>query len=157
MTTRLEKIVRTFQAKETLSRIAGPIHPYTEEIAPADYPSITCGKEQKFEISVSGDADGNTTFTTSGSRYASGYTVQPGTLDPFWPRTEPPVDENPPAEQVINRLYTEVSRKTTRKRIENPDDASQYVEVERIDEITFSGPSENGASVNVTFKFNWVN
>jgi len=35
--------------------------------------------------------------------------------------------------------YAEVSRQTSTVRVENPDDALQYVDVERIDVITFQG------------------
>lgn len=38
------------------------------------------------------------------------------------------------------RVYTEVSRATKVARVTNPDDESQYVDVERITSITFSGP-----------------
>jgi hypothetical protein len=38
------------------------------------------------------------------------------------------------------RVYTEVSRATKVIRVTNPDDESQYVDVERITSITFSGP-----------------
>lgn len=42
--------------------------------------------------------------------------------------------------EPITDQYNELSRNTTVVRIENPDDASQFVDVERIDDILFQGP-----------------
>ena len=40
--------------------------------------------------------------------------------------------------EPIPEQWTEVERTTTTVRVENPDDATQYVDVERIETITFS-------------------
>lgn len=42
--------------------------------------------------------------------------------------------------QDVKKAFTQVSKKTTDIRIENPSDASQFVEVRRIDEIKFRRP-----------------
>jgi hypothetical protein len=51
-------------------------------------------------------------------------------------------DSNP--EEEFQRTFNEVSRETSRVRVENPDDASQFVIVDRIDKLTMvdSGTSE---------------
>ena len=55
-------------------------------------------------------------------------------------------------EQKCTKAYTEKSRKTTDVRVENPDDKSQYVIVERINEIEFSG--NDGCSHKFTLNWN---
>lgn len=40
----------------------------------------------------------------------------------------------------VKKAFTEVSRKTTPVRIENPDDSSQFVTAQRIDEVKFTRP-----------------
>ncbi len=47
-----------------------------------------------------------------------------------------PVDE----EEDLGLIFTETERQTTTVRIENPLDSTQFVDVERIDQITFLGP-----------------
>ena len=44
------------------------------------------------------------------------------------------------AEPVGDELWLEVARTTSTVRVENPDDANQYVDVERIDAICFFTP-----------------
>ncbi len=51
-----------------------------------------------------------------------------------WPTQ--PEDE----EEDEGLIYNETERQTTTVRIENPDDSTQFVDVERIDQITFLGP-----------------
>ena len=51
-----------------------------------------------------------------------------------WPTQ--PEDE----EEDLGLVYTETERITTTVRVENPDDDEQFVDVERIDQITFLGP-----------------
>ena len=61
---------------------------------------------------------------------------------------ETPDEKNEDKPTVI---YTEVARKTSDVRVENPDAADQYVIVRRITEITFSGTD----SRNHRFVLNW--
>ena len=51
-----------------------------------------------------------------------------------WP-TQPEDEEADPG-----LIFTETERQTTTVRVENPDDSEQFVDVERIDQITFLGP-----------------
>ena len=51
-----------------------------------------------------------------------------------------PQQELPPDVAAVTLTFNEVSRKTHKVRVENPDDSSQWVEVENTDEITFDGP-----------------
>ncbi len=46
----------------------------------------------------------------------------------------------PEDEEDLGLIFTETERQTTTVRIENPLDSTQFVEVERIDQITFLGP-----------------
>ena len=46
----------------------------------------------------------------------------------------------PEEEEEEGLVYQEVERTTTTVRVENPDDSEQFVDVERIDRITFLGP-----------------
>lgn len=54
--------------------------------------------------------------------------------------TQPSYDELPEDDEQVERLFTETAREVTVKRIENPDDANQFVDVEVIDRISFRGP-----------------
>ena len=49
-----------------------------------------------------------------------------------------PLDDLPPLDVVLE--FTEIARETTTVRITNPLDANDFVDVERIDRITFLGP-----------------
>lgn len=51
---------------------------------------------------------------------------------------EPEKTDPPPEVQVLE--FTEVQRNVSEKRIENPDDPEDFVDVEVIDDITFAGP-----------------
>lgn len=80
---------------------------------------------------------------------ASALWGKPSNFSIVEPPTKPSVNfqDNPPPEEgqenpdqeQLTLTYTEVSRKTHTKRVTNPEDAEQYVDVEVIDEITFSG------------------
>lgn len=48
-----------------------------------------------------------------------------------------------PNRQKTTRVYTEVSRTNQTVRVVNPEDEEQYVDVERVVSITFSGPDGN--------------
>lgn len=48
-------------------------------------------------------------------------------------------------------VFTEISRTTTKVRVEQQDNAENYVEIERIDTITFSGPD----GINREFVLHW--
>lgn len=50
-----------------------------------------------------------------------------------------PKPEQPP-QNTLPRIYTEVSRETKTVRVTNPNDTAQYVDVARIESITFRGP-----------------
>jgi len=52
-----------------------------------------------------------------------------------------------------DRIYTEQSRVTSTVRIEDDTDPTVYVDIERIDEITFT---EDGSGAILTLKFNNV-
>ncbi len=49
---------------------------------------------------------------------------------------------------VDEPIYTEVSRRTTLVRVENPEDSEQFVNVERIESISFQG---NGGRISLKF------
>jgi len=49
--------------------------------------------------------------------------------------------------------YTELSRKTKKVRVENPDDASQFVEINRVQEITLGQEDEPDKNKRQIFKF----
>lgn len=61
--------------------------------------------------------------------------------------TDPPERDKPDQTEIT---WQEQSRKTKKIRVENPDDAEQYVMVERIEEIVFTQPS--GPRVKLVFK-----
>jgi hypothetical protein len=63
-----------------------------------------------------------------------------------WPDTESDLE---PTE--AERVWTEVRRETSPLRVENPQDASQFVIVERIDEVVMMDNREGGT---VTLRFN---
>ena len=54
--------------------------------------------------------------------------------------TQPAFDTLPEDDEQVELLFTETARVTTTVRIENPSDSSQFVDVERIDRISFVGP-----------------
>ncbi len=74
---------------------------------------------------------------TSSSSFGGGFRVT-------WP------EDDKPKKSQIERTYTEISRTVDTIKIENPEDSSQYVMIERIDEIQFSAPDGSTA----TFKLN---
>ena len=63
----------------------------------------------------------------------------------------PPPDDDPSQELIE---YTETERTTETVRVSNPDDAEQYVDVERILTITFQGPNSGpSGEIEVFHKF----
>lgn len=70
-----------------------------------------------------------------------GYTI-------IWPDRNDQDEEVVPDEIEVQD-YREVSRVTEVVRVENPDDANQWVEVERINSMVFAGPT--GAYVRFNF------
>lgn len=91
---------------------------------PAEVPEqeaeIRWGKASNFQWSVS-----NPPATNGG-----GFTVRPGDED----------DETPPVASTLE--FEEVHRTTENIRVENPSDSEQYVIVQRINDITWSVPSD---------------
>ncbi len=55
--------------------------------------------------------------------------------------TQPGFDELPPDDdEALGWIFTETERQTTTVRIFNPVDANDFVDVEKIDQISFLGP-----------------
>ncbi len=54
--------------------------------------------------------------------------------------TQPAYDTLPEDDEQVELLFNEIARVTTTARISNPSDAAQFVDVERIDRISFVGP-----------------
>ncbi len=54
--------------------------------------------------------------------------------------TQPVYDELPEEDEQVELLFTETAREVTVKRMENADDANQFVYVEVIDRISVVGP-----------------
>lgn len=52
----------------------------------------------------------------------------------------PPGDEAEEDDAALGLIFTETTRQTTTVRITNPSDPADFVDVERIDRISFSGP-----------------
>lgn len=52
----------------------------------------------------------------------------------------PPGDEAEEDAAALGLIFTETDRQTTTVRIFNPQDANDFVDVERIDRISFTGP-----------------
>jgi hypothetical protein len=50
---------------------------------------------------------------------------------------------------AAGEVWIEIDRQTSTVRVENPDDSSQYVDVERIDVVTFAGP--DGRTMSLAF------
>lgn len=62
-----------------------------------------------------------------------------GSFRVIWP------DADKPKKSEIEREYTEIEREVETIKITNPDDAQQYVMVERISEISFRAPDGSTA------------
>lgn len=73
----------------------------------------------------------------------SDYVAASVTSNGFSQREDNGKDENPPKKGP--RLYKETSRDTVTKRVSNPQDANQYVDVEVITSISFQGPDGEGS------------
>lgn len=88
-------------------------------------------------------------YQSPGRRYGKLFVqrIQPTPTEPetavlnWTAQTNTQADTIPGFKLTINykQLHNEVSRKTTVARVTNPEDPNQYVDVERIDEITFNG------------------
>jgi hypothetical protein len=68
------------------------------------------------------------------------------------PRAEddppPPQPEEGDDESAADEHWTEVARTTTTVRVEDPDDSDTYVDVERVDTVTFLRP--DGTTIRLT-------
>lgn len=64
--------------------------------------------------------------------------------------TWPDDEESKKPKQAPERIYQEIDRKVKKRRVENPEDAEQWVEVEDTTEIRFRAPA--GGVVKFVFK-----
>lgn len=83
------------------------------------------------EASIRWGAQSDFNYSPGVTQSGAGFTLKP--------------DENPtqPTNRPREIIWSEVSRRTQRKRVENPDDPDQYVIVARITQIVFSTPQGN--------------
>ena len=70
----------------------------------------------------------------------SDFAVGDGSLPTVQLQTGGEQQQDPGLLGQVTRTYSEIGRQTETVRVENPDDPSQYVEVERIKRISFSAP-----------------
>jgi len=121
--TEWDATVRPFVGSAAGKRILDPINRKPATPGKTVDSSITWGQASNFEI-IERKQPEVAVRGVGGIEFIKGTTP-----------TTPP--EDPPAE--VTYKFTETGRKTTKVRVENPSDATQYVMVERIDEITFVG------------------
>lgn len=77
------------------------------------------------------------------------YVAKLNSTNSFTSKQDNGQEDNKPKKNL--RLYKETSRDTVTKRVTNPEDSSQYVDVEVITSITFQGPDGEGT---VKFQLN---
>lgn len=143
-----ERLVRPFLVKDSRPDPAAPAGEVTDLGALANV-ALTWGAGGEFDLPPGGvttgaEADEAPEITEIGESDEGppGYTgpiIGPVSRSggSFFDEDEEE-DEDTGLERV--KKYREVSRVVETVRIENPDDASQFVEVERITEIEFKGP-----------------
>jgi len=71
-------------------------------------------------------------------QFVSGGGFQPHDIIVNLPESDPDTPEEAPEEITLD--FDEVTREETEVRVENPDDADQYVIVKNVDVIVFKGP-----------------